>query len=568
VVGHAGARLLADVADVTGLTGGFSDALVRPCRRGGGHDPGRVATDVAVLLAAGGEAIADMAVLRGVPELFGPVASDPTVRRVLDGIDEPALARLRGARAVARELAWAQLVETCGGLPASWAGGREVPGLVLDIDASIVVTHSEKQQATPTWKKSFGYHPIFCFLDNTREALAGMLRPGRAGSNTAIDHITVLDAALAQLPDAHRYGVDLLVRADTAGCSHAFLAHIRGLRELGMRTFFSVGVPVTEAVRDAITLARAWIPALNADGELRADAEIVEITHLVAASVLAAFPTGTRLIVRRERPHPGAQLDLFDTVEGMRHQVIATDTPVGAGSIQYLEVRHRGHARVEDRIRCGKDTGFGRFPSRVFAINAAWLELALTACDLSDLTGPNTRHLSTRSNIRRPGAGPRRPTACPNPEDNSGHRSNELHKQDRHIHERPGLANVSSSSPRCGTAADSKTLPAVSTTLAFGSSRRARTARPPSADWESWTATSRSTGGRPRASDAPSVDDECYDGVVRGTSTPGRPLALWTRGQPADMAYAVRVAPASPWSSIPSSCGAAGNTSPAFGPGT
>ncbi len=177
VVGHAGTRLLADIADVTGLTGGFSDALRVVGRRAGGHDPGRVATDVA------------------------------------------GLARLRGARAAARELAWAQLVDTRGRLPASMAAGREVPGLVLDLDASIVVTHSEKEQATPTWKKTFGYHPLFCFCDNTREALAGILRPGRAGSNTAADHIAVLDAALAQFPDAHRYGIDLLIRADTAGCT-------------------------------------------------------------------------------------------------------------------------------------------------------------------------------------------------------------------------------------------------------------------------------------------------------------------------------------------------------------
>ena len=382
VVGHAGARLLADVADVTGLTSRFVEALAVTDRRAGGHEPGRIATDVALMLADGGEAITDISVLRGLPELFGPVASDATVWRVLDGIDDTRLARLRAARAAARDLAWAQLVETRGGLPASKAGGREVPGLVIDIDASIVVTHSEKEQATPTWKKTFGYHPIFAFCDNTREALAGILRPGRAGSNTAADHITVLDQAIAQLPDAHRYGVDVLVRADTAGCSQAFLAHIRSLRTVGMDTFFSVGVPVTEAVRDAITVASAWIPALQADGDLRDGAEVVEITHLVTAEYLAAFPTGTRLIVRRERPHPGAQLDLFDTVEGMRHQVIATDTPAGGGSIQYLEVRHRGHARVEDRIRCGKDTGFGRFPSRQFAINAAWLQLALTACDL------------------------------------------------------------------------------------------------------------------------------------------------------------------------------------------
>jgi len=114
VVGHAGVRLLADVADVTRLTSGFSEALAVAGRRAGGHDPGRVATDVAVMLAGGGEAITDIAVLRGLPELFGAVASDPTVWRVLNAVDEPRLARLRGDRAAAREVAWAQLVETRG----------------------------------------------------------------------------------------------------------------------------------------------------------------------------------------------------------------------------------------------------------------------------------------------------------------------------------------------------------------------------------------------------------------------------------------------------------------------
>jgi hypothetical protein len=143
-------------------------------------------------------------------------------------------------------------------------------------------------------------------------------------------------------------------------------------------------------VRAAITAARAWLPALNGDGSLRDDAQVTELTDLLDPSVLAGYPAGTRLICRRERPHPGAQLSLFDTINGMRHQVFATDTPHGAGlSIQFLEVRHRAHARVEDRIRCGKTTGFGRFPSRQFAINAAWLELALTGIDLLAWT----RHL-------------------------------------------------------------------------------------------------------------------------------------------------------------------------------
>ena len=220
---------------------------------------------------------------------------------------------------------------------------------------------------------------MFCFLDGSREALSGLLREGRAGSNTTADHITVLDQALAQIPDAQRYGTEILVRSDSAGCTHGFLAHIRTLRGHGIDARFSVGVAITEPIREVIGQAAGWIPAIDADGDLRDGAEICEITGLVPAD---GYPDDTRFIVRRERPHPGAQLSLFDTIEGLRHQVMATDTPPGGGSIQYLEARHRAHARVEDRIRTGKDTGFGHFPSRVFAINAAWLELALTGIDL------------------------------------------------------------------------------------------------------------------------------------------------------------------------------------------
>jgi hypothetical protein len=382
VVGHAGARLLVDLADVTGLTSAFGQALAEVRQRQGGHDPGRIAVDLAAVIADGGQAIADLAVLRDQAELFGAVASDPTAWRLLSSVDDAGLARLRQARAVARELAWAQAAQTRGGLPSSTAAGRLVPGLVLDLDASIVICHSEKENATRTWKKTFGYHPLFCFLDNTREALAGLLREGRAGSNTTTDHITVLDQALAQIPDAHRHGTDILIRSDSAGATYGFLAHIRSLRKDGVRTFFSVGVAITEPVRDAISMASGWIPALDTDGDLRDGAQIDEITGLLPAGMRVNYPEGTRFIVRRETPHPGAQLSLFDTIEGMHHQVMATDTPVGGGSIQYLEARHRGHARVEDRIRTGKDTGFGRFPSRVFAINAAWLELALTGIDL------------------------------------------------------------------------------------------------------------------------------------------------------------------------------------------
>ncbi|WP_285475054.1 IS1380 family transposase [Actinoplanes sp. NBRC 101535] len=379
VVGHAGARLLADLADTTGLTSAFSQALAGFRQRRGGHDPGRIAVDLAVTLADGGEAIADLAVLRHQPALFGTVASDPTAWRLLAQLDATVLAELRAARARAREIAWAQHADTRGDFPQVTAAGRQIDGLVLDIDATIVICHSEKESATRTWKKTFGYHPLLCFLDNTGEALAGLLREGRAGSNTTADHITVLDQALAQIPDAHRHGTPILLRSDSAGSSHGFLAHIRSWRERHLDIRFSVGAAITEPVRAAIQAATGWVPAVDTSGELREHAEVCEITGLFEA---AGWPEGTRFLVRRERPHPGAQLSLFDTIEGWRHQVVATDTPPGHGGIQHLEARHRAHARVEDRIRTGKNTGFGRFPSRVFAINQAWLQLALTGIDL------------------------------------------------------------------------------------------------------------------------------------------------------------------------------------------
>ncbi|MDT0447400.1 IS1380 family transposase [Streptomyces johnsoniae] len=382
VVSHARSRLLADLAEVTGLTSAFSDALRRLRPRGTGHAPGRIAADLSVILADGGEVIADLALLRNQPEVFGPVASAPTAWRLLADIGTAALGDLRAARATAREIAWAQAGETRESFPVSHAGGQELPGLVLDIDATLVTCHSEKEHAAPTYKRGFGYHPLLCFLDNTGEALAGLLRPGNAAANTAADHITVLDTALAQIPDAHRHGTDILIRTDSAGSAKTFLNHIRALRSRGIRTGFSVGWSITEPVRRAIRHLpeHVWHPALEQDGTLRTGAQVAELTGLAD---LPGLPKDTRIIVRRERPHPGAQLSLFDCEEGMRHQVFLTDTPhTGGGSAQYLEVRHRAHARVEDRIRCGKTTGFGRFPSRHFALNQAWLELSLAAIDL------------------------------------------------------------------------------------------------------------------------------------------------------------------------------------------
>jgi hypothetical protein len=266
--------------------------------------------------------------------------------------------------------------------PPAKAAGRLLPGLVIDLDASVVVCHSEKEHAAPTFKKTFGYHPMLAFCDNTGEFLAATLRRGNAGSNTAADHISVLDAALMQLPDTHRHGTPVLVRADTAGCTQEFLAHIRGLREQSVSCEFSVGWAIRDKERAAITAIpkTVWADAINADGGHRDGAGLAEITLALPEAALENYPDGSRVIVRRERPHPGAQLDAFEEADGWRYTAFATDTQTG--QLAHLDARHRAHARVEDRIRCAKDTGLDHFPSRAFAINQAWLTVIMLAVDL------------------------------------------------------------------------------------------------------------------------------------------------------------------------------------------
>jgi hypothetical protein len=387
VVSHAGSRLLADLADATTLTAELGEALAPLRRLRARHDPGRVLVDLAVAVADGAEAICDIAVLGDQQAVFGPVASDTTCWRLLDQLDGRQLAAVDAARAAARELAWAQRAETRGAAyPPARAAGASLSGLVIDVDASLVDCHSDKQGAAATFKHGFGYYPILAFLDNTGEFLAGMLRPGNAGSNTAADHIAVLDAALAQIPDEQQHGAALLVRADGAGATKGFLSHIRGLRERALASGFSVGWAVRDREHTAIASipARVWASAIDTDSNPRDGAAVAEITGLLPAAALTDYPEGTRVIVRRERPHPGAQLDLIEERDGYRYTAFATDTPTG--QLAFLDARHRAHARVEDRIRTGKDTGLGRFPSRQFAINHAWLTVVMIAVDLITFT--------------------------------------------------------------------------------------------------------------------------------------------------------------------------------------
>ena len=387
VVAHAGSAGLRLLADRTGLTGELSIALARRSFVPR-HDRGQVLTDVAVMLADGGEAIADIDVLRHQSPLLGSVASAPTVWRTLAGLSTARLGRIDAARARVRRRVWSLLPH---GVPPSRVADADLGDVVvLDVDATIVVTHSEKESAAPTFKGSFGFHPIAVWCDNTTELLAARLRPGNAGANTTVDHLDVLAAAIAQIPAAHRK--NLLIRADGAGASHRLLDWLTEQNQIrGRRVDYSIGFALTEALRQAIMLvpATVWTPALDADGGVRSGSDVAELTGLLD---LSRWPAGMRVVVRRERPHPGAQLCVFEEHNGYRYQAFVTNT--ATGQLPFLEARHRAHARVEDRIRHAKDSGLGRLPSREFAINTAWLSAVAIAADLVAwlrllaLTGP------------------------------------------------------------------------------------------------------------------------------------------------------------------------------------
>jgi hypothetical protein len=352
---RAGTALLTGLADKLGLTEGLTAAL-RVHSRKVRHEPGRVARDLAVMLADGGDCLTDLAALRDQEVLFGAVASDATAFRCVERLDEAALSRIRKARAAARARAW-QL-------------GEAPRRLILDFDATLLTAHSEKEDASGTYKRGFGFHPLLCCEASTGEALAGILRPGNAGSNTAADHVEVLQLALAQLPEG-ALNRGTLVRCDSAGATHGFLDVV-----VALDLSFSVGLDLSGRVRAAVlALAESdWVPALDSAGCEREGAWVAELTL-----DLSAWPEGTRAICRRERPHPGAQLTFSDS-GGHRFQVILTNQK--GKRIARLEQVHRQRAAIEDSIRCGKASGLRNLPFRAYSMNAAWLELVLIGIDL------------------------------------------------------------------------------------------------------------------------------------------------------------------------------------------
>lgn len=376
VVSHAGTGMLPELAHDTGLVAGVTSVLADTYGGPWVHAPGRVFADLAVAIADGADCVSHIEVLGDRHEIAGPIASMPTTWRLLDRIDTVHLPRVRAARAAARERAWAA------------GAGPDLAGLVqIDFDATITIAHSEKENAAKTWKKTFGMHPLLAFLDRPEvsggEGLAGLLRPGNAGSNTAADHITVLDLALASLPAQARPRPDdpdsprVVARSDSAGATHAFA---RACRDRGV--WFSFGFPVDTRIQQIVDRVPAgcWAPAVETDGGIRDGAWVAEVTGLLD---LSTWPKRSRVVLRKERPHPGAQLS-FTEADGMRITAFITDIPdkVIPGQSAGLELNHRQHARVEDRIREAKNAGLRNLPCRGFDENAAWLETLLTAIDL------------------------------------------------------------------------------------------------------------------------------------------------------------------------------------------
>jgi hypothetical protein len=406
-VSHAGLVLPRLLADRTGLTAGLSRVLGCPA---GGHDRGRVAADLAVAVAGGARVLSDLRVLGDQRELFGPVASVPTAWRVLGEIaagGERTRCALAGAVNAARRRAWAQAAA----LPPVTVAGRELAGVTcIRLDATLVGAHSGKELAEPN-RKGFGFHPLIAACDNTGEPLAWMFRAGGTGANTAADHLLVLAEAIAALPPRHRRR--LMITCDGAGASHALIGELDRLASRrGCQVTYSVGWALTAREKAALAAvpAGAWETAAGGDGRPRRrrardacadggcahqacwsiEAHVTELTALLrdgpGGDRLEGWPAAMRVFARRERPLPGAQLSLLEEADGWRYTLWVTNRPAAArgwpGTTAGIDAVHRAHARIEDVIRTGKDTGLGHFPCHDATLNEAWLTIAMTAAIL------------------------------------------------------------------------------------------------------------------------------------------------------------------------------------------
>ncbi len=374
VAAHVGLHALGTLADQLGLGTSLSSRISQRGERAPLHDRGKVLVQLALVLAGGGESCADIEHLRSQQELFGSVPSDSTVYRTLHEFDAKQRSELLQALAEVRAKVWKKLDQ------------RRSDPVILDFDASLVDVHSElKEHAAPNYKGGFGFHPLFVFADLTGETLGAKLRAGNATANNAGDHVELLDAALAQLPwritRGHHVGDtatkstrSVIARADSAGCTKEFLS---ACRERNVAFFVSArsNAQITGALYQTFEEADLWQPSLTQGGEPREGAAVCELSNYVN---LSSMPEGTRLIVRREPLHPGAQRSLFPSHE-FRYWGFYTDQ---GGDPVDLDVTMRAHAHVESHIQRLKESGLCRFPFTNFEANSNWLMSVALSADL------------------------------------------------------------------------------------------------------------------------------------------------------------------------------------------
>lgn len=383
LVGAVGVPLLRLLADCSGLRGRLSKALARP-GFAPGHDRGQVLTDAAVGLAMGAVSVAGtMREVEQARVVLGATASAPTAWRTFDDLEQDTLVKIAAARAAHRRSIWTRLATRPQGFPWVEVAGQVWDGwIVIDVDASLVECHSDKQGAAPTYKKHiFGLHPLLVSIANTGEMPVAYLRKGNAGSNTAEDHLKVLGEAVEQLP--RRFRKKIIFRVDGAGATKDLLKWIKNTAaEHGYDWRYAVGFDVTEPVRAAITKVPedAWAQAVTAEGEPRTGAHVTEITGLLALA--KGWPEGMRVQARTEPLHPRhrAQASNIEQKRGQRFQVIAHDLP--GHHYPRLDVFSRNHAGVESEIKDAKNLGLRRFPFFKMAANQAWCVAVMLAADL------------------------------------------------------------------------------------------------------------------------------------------------------------------------------------------
>ena len=370
LVGLVGLHALGLFADRLGVGASLSCGVRWGGERAPGHDRGKVLTQAMLMLAGGGECCSDIEYLRAEGGLFGAVASAPTLYRTVRGLSPATVGDLWAHQAAVREQIWARRAPAAG-------------PVVLDIDATLVEVHSEhKAGAAAHYKGGYGFHPLLCFSDDG-DALGAVLRPGNAAANNIDDHIALLDAAIGRLPaeaaaghlpggdDAALVARAVVLRTDSAGCSTKIAEACR-VRNVG----FSLVARRNDAIDSAIAAVpvtdKCWQRAIRQSGDVRPGAAVADLTDYVDT---ADWPDRTRLIVRREPRHPGAQRSLFPS-DAWRYWGHWTDQ---TGPAAERDAHMRAHAVVEDHIAALKTSGLTRLPFRDFDANAAWMALVCWA---------------------------------------------------------------------------------------------------------------------------------------------------------------------------------------------